>query len=285
MPGVPDRSLARYYDWLSWYERLAAPMRRRAAKGAPTVHRRLTPEAAGMAPADVVHERILAALGPIGTPRVIDAGCGNGATTLYLHARIGGRYDGLTLSPVQRVRAEREAQRVHADRHCRFHLRSYDADLSDLVPGGADLVVAIESLAHSPAPARTLANLAACLCKAGRLAIVDDMPADRLSDDDPDLAGFRAGWNCPAIARRRALVAALSAAGLSIERDEDLTGRVMQRRPAMLDGLIRANALGRRVLGRTGAAQLLASFHGGLMLERLYRRGLMEYRLLVARRP
>jgi SAM-dependent methyltransferase len=286
-PGRSDRynvGLGRYYDWLARFQLAAGRLAGASSYDTLTVHRLLSPPNPGIAPADVAHERLLAALQPLIAPHVVDAGCGFGGTIFYFHERAGGVYDGLTLSDRQRARAAREARRRGVSTMCRFHVQSYDRDLADLVPNGADLVLAIESLAHSPDPARTIANLAGVLRTGGALAIVDDVPVVDLPEDDPDFAAFRAGWCCPAIARQPSLVASLHAAGLTVERDEDWSSSVMLRDPVRLERLVRANQLGRRLLGLTPARVLMDALHGGLMLERLYRRGLIQYRLLIARR-
>ena len=169
--------LARYYDWLSWFQRVTSWIGQGGGYQSFTVHRLLTSADPKVAGADVVHERILGAAGPfdflrrpLQAPRVVDAGCGLGGTIFYLHRRLGGAYDGLTLSSTQRARAEREAKRRGIAEACRFHLRSYDDDLQALAPEGADLIVAIESLAHSPEPAHSIANLARTLRRGGRLS-------------------------------------------------------------------------------------------------------------------
>jgi SAM-dependent methyltransferase len=277
--------LARYYDSLARFQRIASWFGRGGATDTLAVHRLLVPDAPDVGPADVVHERILGAVRPRPRSRVLDAGCGLGGTIFYLHERIGGTYDGLTLSRAQRNRAAREASRRGIAGDCRFHLRSYDDALGDLVPNGVDLIVAIESLAHAPAPAATIANLARHLRADGALVIVDDVPDEALAADDPDFAAFRAGWQCEAIARHGGLVEALTAAGLRVEHDQDLTDRIRHRDVGERERLIGVNRRWRRLLGPTAAGALVDSLHGGLMLERLYRRGVMQYRLVVARRP
>jgi SAM-dependent methyltransferase len=167
---------------------------------------------------------------------------------------------------------------------CRFHIRSYDDDLTDLAPGGVDLIVAIESLAHSPAPANTVANLARALRPGGHLAIVDDVPADDLPDTDPDLHGFKQGWHAHALARAATLERALRDAGLQVIRDDDLTPLVLLRDPPGRERRTRISGALRRALGRTSAGQLIESLHGGMLLERLYTRGAMRYRMLLAQR-
>ena len=276
--------VARYYNWLSWFQRATSWVGQGGGYQSLTVHRLLASSDPAVDRADVVHERILAAAGAIEAPRVLDAGCGLGGTIFYLHRRLAGEYDGLTLSPRQRAHAEREANRRGVAAACRFHLRSYDDDLRPIVPNGVDLIIAIESLAHSVRPDRTVANLAQALKPDGALIVVDDVPDDTLAEADADFAGFRNGWQCPAIARHASLLAALSNAGLEVERDEDLTPLVVRRDPLAIERLIKTNRRWRAWTGWTGAAELIDSLHGGLMLERLYQRGLMCYRLVAARR-
>jgi SAM-dependent methyltransferase len=277
-------TVSSYYDWLSWFQRVTSWIGRGGGYQSLTVHRLLASNYAAIGAADVVHERILAAVGALQAPLVVDAGCGLGGTIFYLHDRLGGEYHGLTVSRAQRARAEREAGRRGVSAACRFHLRSYDEDLRAVVPDGADLVVAIESLAHSVNPTQSIANLAQALRPGGRFIVVDDVPDDRLAPADADFARFRDGWRCPAISSRRALLAALAGAGLAVDVDDDLTPLVAERDPDAIERLARSNRRWRAWLGWTGAGGLIDSLYGGLMLEQLYRRGLMQYRLVAARR-
>src|SRR5690606_21367317 len=129
-------SVGRYYDWLGRFQRTA-----RWVSGSGdhtlTIHRKLRPERPDLPSHHVVHERLIAALGGHAVGRALDAGSGLGGTVFYLHARLGGRWDGITLSPTQRERAEAEARRRAVADACRFHLRSYDDALDDLLPDGA----------------------------------------------------------------------------------------------------------------------------------------------------
>jgi SAM-dependent methyltransferase len=275
--------LGGYYDWLSRFQRLAGLVSS-SGDATLTIHRRLASDRPEVPPHHVVHERLIAALPGLLDPRAIDAGCGLGGTTFYLQARLGGRFDGVTLSPSQRGRAERAAHRRGVADSCRFHLYSFDDDLRAIAPDGADLVVAIESLAHAPNPRRTIANLARALRAGGRLAVVDDVPADSLGDDDPDFRAFREGWHAERLAWHETIVGAFTEAGLRLVHDEDLTPLVLQRGARSLQRRVRVSETFRGVLGRTRFATLLGALHGGLMLERLYARGLVRYRLMVGRK-
>lgn len=277
-------AVAAFYDDLSRFRalwRVTRLMMRR--DDALTMHRRLV-GADGVASAHVVHEHVRAALRQPRGARLLDAGCGLGGTCFDWHARIGGACDGLTLSTVQVAQATATAARNGLAAGCRFHLLSYDADLAAL--GSFDAAIAIESLAHAPSPAATIANLARALRPGGRLAVVDDMPVADLAADDPDLVAFRAGWRCPSLAREDEVPEMMVRAGLAVVHEENLTPLMPQRAPARLERLVRLN----RFVRATGVARgllggLLGGQHGGLMLERLYRRGVMRYRLIVGAAP
>lgn len=281
-------NVAHFYDWLARFQDWARAAGHDTGREALTVHRRLR-DGSGAPSGATVHTHLLAALheagGVAATPRVLDAGCGLGGTTFFLQAALGGEAVGITLSDGQRRRAAAEAARRGLSHSCRFAVRSYDDDLSDLLPSGADLVVAIESLAHAPDPAATLVRLAGHLRPGGSLVVVDDMPADALGRDDADFVGFRRGWMCAAIAPYSAVDAAMRAAGLHVAPPLDLTSLVTQRPAASRERLIRLNLAAQAVTRFTPARTLVESFHGGLMLERLYARGLMRYRLVIGRRP
>ncbi|MEZ5291800.1 MAG: class I SAM-dependent methyltransferase [Vicinamibacterales bacterium] len=280
-------SLQRYYASLSRFQDLARRAGHDTGQREMTVHRRLlAPD--GRPSGTVVHERlldVLAAACPLpSAPRVLDAGCGLGGTTFFLSRVVGGEYCGITLSPTQRDRAEREARRRGAI-GCRFAVRSYDEPLDDLLPEGVDLVVAIESLAHAPDPGATVGRLAAHLRPGGRLAVVDDMPADALPLDDPDFAAFRRGWLCPAVAPASALRRAFAEAGAPVAAEVDLTALVPARRPGSLAWRLQLSSVGRRLPVPASVAVLVESLHGGLALERLYQRGVVDYRMLIGVRP
>lgn len=288
-PDVP-----RYYAWLSRYQDAMRWLGHDTGRATFTVHRRLR-DAAGGASGDVLHDHLLAALhatdgdapgdrGATVPPTVLDAGCGLGGTSMFLHTHLGGPVVGLTLSPEQAARATAEAARRGIGASCRFVVRSYDAPLDDLLPGGADLIVAIESLAHAPDPAQTLGRLSARLRAGGRLVIVDDVPDSTLPDDDVDLAGFRRGWHAPAVASADALSGALVRAGLTPVLDRDLTPLLLRRVPGSLAmRLLVTRAVG-PLARRTPARVLHDAMLGGLYLERMYARGVVRYRLIVARR-
>ena len=275
------RRVARYYRWLdglSWFHE----RRGEAGHGALPVHRALADPDGGAPSPFVIHRLMLAGLDLPAAPRVLDAGCGYGATMLDLAPKLGGDWTGLTLSPVQAARGMAEiAGRGLAER-VRIAVRSYDAP----VEGRFDLAYGIESLIHSADPARTIANLAASLAPGGHLVIVDDMPEEQLpAEVAARLDRFRRFWRCPVAPTRAGWIAACRAAGLEPVAERDLNPllqvRGMDELAPRLVTLERRARLPRLLgLGLRREAEI-----GGLLLETLQTEGFVRYRILAARKP
>ena len=274
-------SLARYYDRLAHWTAAARVLGYGGGRESLTVHRALAdPRAGGRPTPNRLHDVLLETLGAPPVGHVLDAGCGLGGTMLDLAGRCAARFTGVTLSGRQADIARSAIAKAGFAGRIAVHVGSYDAPPS----GPFDLVLAIESLAHSPQPARSVAELAALLPPGGRFAIVDDMP-EAAARGTRDLALFQSGWHAPALAGAAELAAALVRCGLVITADRDLTSEL---RPRPLERIARLEAVNRvlRRLAPTGALEtLLDSYRGGLALERLYRASLMRYRLILAERP
>lgn len=274
------RRVARYYRWLdglSWFHE----RRGEAGHGALPVHRALADPDGGAPSPFVIHRLMLDGLDLPAAPRVLDAGCGYGATMLDLAPRLGGDWTGLTLSPVQAARGMAEiASRGLSDR-VRIQVRSYDAPLE----GRFDLIYGIESLIHSADPARTVANLAAGLAPGGHLVIVDDMPEDRLPPEPAArLDRFRRFWRCPVAPSRAGWVAASAAAGLRVVAERDLNPLLQVRGMAEIEPRLAALERRARLPRLLGFGLRQEAEIGGMLLETLQTEGFVRYRILAARK-
>ena len=124
-----------------------------------------------------VHEIVLAELEELGgaeTARVLDLGCGAGASLRYLIGRGVGGGVGISNSPAQIAAAGRT---THPSLH--FHLGDLaDPDFLDTLPYPADafdLVLAIESFAHISSPESFFRAATRFLRPGGRLVLIDDL--------------------------------------------------------------------------------------------------------------
>jgi SAM-dependent methyltransferase len=275
-----------YYDWLSRYVQLANWLDYRDRFAAFTMHKRLSvppgTEAGRKRTAGLEHvnNRLLEATNLAPNPRVLDAGCGFGGTTFLWHSRIGGSYDGLTLSRVQLRIAQREARRRGIEGACRFHLRSYDTPLTETY----DVVVAIESLIHSRDLNTTIPNLAKSLRPGGLMLMLDDMAQVDIDSEAPDEARLlRIHWGCARYSMEADYRKALKIARLSVIHEDDFSSQVQPRSSETLDKLEAIYNRLYKAIPLTSARTVLSAYIGGLALERLYLKKNVRYRLIVAR--
>lgn len=272
--------VASYYDRLTLWSSIARHFGYGGGRDTLTVHRALADPKANFRPTTTrLHDVLIERLGLTSRSRVLDAGCGFGGTLLELASRTGARGTGVTLSPAQAAIGREAASRQGLSGHVKLHVGSYDHPPR----GPFDVILAIESMAHSDDPAVTLAVLIRELAPDGTLVIVDDMPEPE-ARGSPDLGVFQDGWSCPVLWGRSDYLAWFQSMNVRLVDERDLTTDIRPRPPALLAVLRGLNRLGRALVPVGGVRQVLDSHLGGLALERLIARGLMRYRLLTVAR-
>lgn len=270
--------VASYYDRLGRWNRAARAFGFGGGQTTLTVHRALAdPVAGGRATFTRLHDLLLDRVPAMRGARVLDAGCGLGGTMLMLAKAREATCVGLTLSQLQASAANTAAERAGLSMHVQALVRSYD----NPPPGPFDLIIAIESLAHSSDPVASVRGLASVLAPAGVFVIVDDMP-EASAESLPDLSVFKRGWQCPVLLSESAYLEVLTTSGLRIDVREDLTNDCRPRTLSRIAQLMWLNRLTRRLAWSRALEHVMDSHEGGLALERLLRGGHVRYRMLIA---
>jgi SAM-dependent methyltransferase len=274
--------VSRYYDRLDLWTRLNKGFRAFSGIEAHAVHRWLVHPETGLFGPSTIHDIMMSS--GVGKERPIaalDAGCGYGGTVFALHAALGGRWHGVTVSRRQYAVARKLLRRRDLGDAVSFALASYDAPLGE----GFNLIYGIESLIHSTDPRRTVANLSGALAPGGRFVIVDDMPVD---DVPPafagDLADFKTLWRAPVMPSAAQWIAHLEAAGCEITESRDLSALMRPRSQEDISRALVEVDGRRRWRDRLGLRRVGEAETGGLLLERLGRAGVVRYMMISARR-
>ncbi len=211
--------------------------------------------------------------------RVLDLGCGVGASLAYLATRLPMTGVGITLSPVQvqagtaRLAAQGLAGRVQL----------IEGSFTNLPPevGPVDLAYAIESFVHGPDPARFFAEAARVLRPGGVLVLCDDVQRATADPAAPaTLARFTRGWHVRSLVDGATRSALAASAGFHHVSTLDLTpwlqlGRPRDRAIDLLLPLVAWLPLEHTRLGH---------LDGGRALQRALKRGWLAYELAVYRR-
>ena len=203
----------------------------------------------------------------LGASKVLDLGCGTGASLAAVVEGSEAVAYGVSNSPVHvRLARERLGERATI----------FELDFcSKRLPRGMDLAFAVESFVHAPDPKAFFGSVARLLRPSGRLALCDDFLAG--AHQDRSVRAFQEGWHLSSLLKPERVDAIAAANGLELVDDRDFTPLLELDRPR--DRLLGAVvALGRPVFG---ANQRWLSLSGGHALRQCLKRGQVSYRYRV----
>ncbi|QSB13393.1 class I SAM-dependent methyltransferase [Natronosporangium hydrolyticum] len=246
---------------------------------------RPTPDEAADTVNRLVLERLQGHLPPDGG-RLLDLGCGVGATMVRLAQATQAQVTGVTISRVQAEVGEKRLATAGVADRCEIICLDF-AELPTEPRYHA--MVGIESIVHSPSVADLVMTLASRLHPGGRLILCDDWATDKdrgVAARERCLAQFRAGWRIGSLHTVAEFAGLAERAGLRLREDLDLTsylrlGRPRDRLVNVALGAVRALP---RVRDRVVDIPFWANMIGGSALQQGLSRRWLEYRLLLLER-
>jgi len=171
-------------------------------------------------------DRQIAAAGIQPGARVLDVGCGMGATSIYLARTLGCDVTGVTLSPLQRWWATVSAILKGVPKRTRFI--QGDAEMVELPPRSFDVVWSVECTEHLYDKPRFFRRAAAWLRPGGKVAICAWLAGDEpLSAEAEQLVyDVCEGFLCPSLGTASDYQEWMRAAGLTLLSYTDVTAKV-----------------------------------------------------------
>ncbi|MEM1437721.1 MAG: class I SAM-dependent methyltransferase [Pseudomonadota bacterium] len=200
---------------------------------------------------------------------ILDAGCGTGYGSRILATATGCHTHGISVSADEVEFARKHAAQREVAKQLSFSETSFDC----VAEAQYDLVVAVESVKHSPRLPDTISTLLAALRPGGRLIIVDDVLTGR--PDGTMLQRLQAAWALTRVYSEADFTPPIAATAPHIL---DLTPHVRARGGAAL--WLRRQALKAARRLRPGKHDVFEIFQAGLDLEMLYRQRFMRYLMM-----
>ncbi|NIN72306.1 MAG: methyltransferase domain-containing protein [Gemmatimonadetes bacterium] len=210
--------------------------------------------------------------------RVLDVGCGYGASARWLSSRFGCRVTGVTISTAQaRLARRRNLRQGHASS---IHIVRADAAAPPIHDGTFDLVWVVECIEHLRDKRRFVEETARVLRPGGRFALCTWLRGDGTPADDRLVEDVCESFLCPSLASADEYRLWCEEAGLGVLCSEDLTSQVRKTWAVLSDRVSRPLlAPLKRMLLDPAARRFLDGF---ATIAEAYDGGAMSYGLLVA---
>lgn len=208
-------------------------------------------------------------------PRILDLGCGVGATLFHVLAGLGtGSGLGVTLSAVQAHLAQSTRQNLSFSNSAFLQGDFHHVPLKETF----DLIYSIEAFIHAQKPEKYLAEAARLLKPKGRLVFLDDFDLLPSSDYAQKwLQAYKDGWYVPNMQTADELIAAASSVGLTLRETKLLTPLLRLRAlPELLARFVLW--LGNKL---PHDHPIVPSMLGSIALQQSLKAGWIEYRWLV----
>lgn len=270
---VAKQSIQRHYDLSTLFYRIL---------WGPHIHHGLWHEDESNRTAQLQLTDMLASNARIAAgQKVLDVGCGMGASSIHLANHYGCHVHGITLSPVQR-RWARTASWWHGCRD-RTQFQCVDAEVVDFPEEHFDVVWSIECTEHLFDKTAFFQRAAHWLRPGGRMAICAWLAGDSLnSEQSRQVTDVCEGFFCPSLGSRSDYADWMTSSGLQLEHSLDLTDQVARTWEICHRRVERTRV---EFIARLLDRQQVLFLHRFETILKAFRTGAMRYGCFVAEKP
>jgi tocopherol O-methyltransferase len=156
--------------------------------------------------------------------RVLDAGCGYGASAVWLAREVGAEVVGVNIAPDQVYYARRLAHRRGLSESLSFERADFTC--TPFPDGSFDVVWALESVCHTSDKEAFFIEAKRLLAPGGRLVVADFLRTTRAFEEEDMFHEWLSGWAVPDLATPEEFEEHARRAGFGDVRLEDLTAGV-----------------------------------------------------------
>jgi tocopherol O-methyltransferase len=226
-------------------------------------------------------ERLATLAGVANGQKLVDIGCGMGASSIHLAKTRGCHCLGITISPLQRSWAQLAARRHGVAKQVEF--RCADAEQIELETSSRDIVWSVECTEHLFDKPKFFERAATWLKPGGTMAICAWLAGDTADTGRAQqVYDVCEGFFCPSLGTAGDYTQWMERAGLRVNVSLDWTTRVSRTWEICQDRVRRS---------RVRSLAHLVGFDSVLFLDRFdtilnaYRSGAMKYGCFIARKP
>ena len=225
-------------------------------------------------------QRLAKLAGVAAGQRLLDIGCGMGASSIYLAKTRGCRCTGVTISPLQRSWAAFAARQYGVAKRVNF--RCADAEQVDFPTQSFDVVWSVECTEHLFDKPRFFERAAQWLKPGGSMAICAWLAGDTSDEQHAQqVQDVCEGFFCPSLGTADDYTNWMQQAGLRVEQSLDWTKQVARTWEICRDRVRRSRI--RWLAHLCGRDSVLFLDRFDTILE-AYRSGAMKYGCFVARK-
>lgn len=222
-----------------------------------------------------VNDFIAAKINFDASDKLLDAGCGTGASSFFLAQKFNLKAHGISLSSEEINFANALSDKENLQHLVTFAVASFIEQLNQ----NFSKIIAIESIKHTNDLNLSLQNLCNNLEEKGLFILVEDLPIDKANLPYKEL--FKLYWSLSNLYDHSDFANSFAQSNMELVKEYDLSSMVKKHSASWLNFKIVLFSMLKKLAFNTKLKSILGIFIGGFILDYYYSKNLMQYKVLV----